>query len=334
MQRDMLNGPEQSDEFGDYSVESEYGNLIRASKDGKVELRSKNANEGSTIILYDNLGQLKKAKPFRNTDIAFEKFKELTGSNETIEQFYGQSDFVDDEDQPYEMDESKKKLTEIDVNGGQQVKLKLPVPQSQVQPEMSQEAPDMGVSQPPMGEPQQNENPFGNEKFDAGVEADEATDPKLFIQQLSGKLAQSLRAYNETTKDGDLNKFATNSIISASIPNMSPEDAQDVIKKVQDNIGKVDGGDVTDSASIGQTSDVPPEQGMPSEAPIEGGDDLQQAPPKMESKGINNKNKKKLVKESETIDELIDRMLRGDDSEMSNRKPSGKKNIFKAPEFK
>ena len=204
------------------------------------------------------------------------------------------------------------------------MKLKLPAPQAptQPQPEMpSMGGQDMG-EQPQMDAPQQNEDPFGKEKFDAGVEADEATDPKLYIQQLSGKLAQSLRAYNETTKDIELNKFAANSIISASVPTMSSEDAQDVIKKVQDNIGKEQAPETNTEAPVEPTQ---PEQGIApeQEQPL-------QNEPKMESK----KSKKKIVKESETMDELVARLLRGDDSEYVNKKSVGKKNIFKAPNFK
>ena len=97
---------------------------------------------------------------------------------------------------------------------------------------------EMGVEQPEMDTEQGNDvNAFGKEKFDAGV-GDEDADPKKFIQRLSGKLAQSLRAYNETTQDPELNKFAMNSIIPSAMIGLSSEDAKDVIKKVQDNIGK------------------------------------------------------------------------------------------------
>ena len=41
-----------------------------------------------------------------------------------------------------------------------------------------------------------NNNEFDT-NFDPGVEADEEQDPKKFIQQLTGKLSQSLRKYNE-----------------------------------------------------------------------------------------------------------------------------------------
>lgn len=79
------------------------------------------------------------------------------------------------------------------------------------------------------------ENPFGKEKFDAGVGVDEDEDPKKFIERLTGKLAQKLRSYNETDKDSDLNKFVINSLIPASVPNLDNKDVDDVIKKVKDN---------------------------------------------------------------------------------------------------
>jgi len=96
---------------------------------------------------------------------------------------------------------------------------------------------EMGAEQPGMGSGQGDEEmPFGNEKFDAGV-GDEDADPKKYIEKLTGKLAQKLRDYNGTEQDVDLNKFVINSLIPAAIPQMDDTEAKDVIKKVQDNIG-------------------------------------------------------------------------------------------------
>ena len=69
--------------------------------------------------------------------------------------------------------------------------------------------------------------PFDKEPFDAGVEADEDTDPKKFIEQLSGKLGQSLRQYtkDQGQPDFELEKFAINSVISAT--NSSQMDEED-----------------------------------------------------------------------------------------------------------
>jgi hypothetical protein len=56
-----------------------------------------------------------------------------------------------------------------------------------------------------------SDKPFDDkEPFDAGVEANEETDPKKFIEQLSGKIGQSLRKFTETQgqPDFELEKFA------------------------------------------------------------------------------------------------------------------------------
>lgn len=86
------------------------------------------------------------------------------------------------------------------------------------------------------------DNPFGNKpKFDAGVEADEEEDPEKFIQQLSGKLGQALRDYTDKTGevDSDLEKYAVNSVISATHPDqMETEDIEDIIDKLQSSDNK------------------------------------------------------------------------------------------------
>ena len=57
-------------------------------------------------------------------------------------------------------------------------------------------------------------NPYDT-NFDPGVEADEETDPKRFIQQLTGKLSQSLRSYNQSLPqpDTDLSKYVAGMIL-------------------------------------------------------------------------------------------------------------------------
>jgi hypothetical protein len=90
-----------------------------------------------------------------------------------------------------------------------------------------------------------NEKPFDDEPFDAGVEADEDEDPEKFIQQLSGKLGTSLRKYNDERGDPDfdLEKYAINSVISAThTSEMDEEDQKDIIRKVKTS-GADDGSD-------------------------------------------------------------------------------------------
>ena len=91
----------------------------------------------------------------------------------------------------------------------------------------------------PMGgapaEDPSSDMPFEKEPFDAGIEADEETDPKKFIEQLSGKLGQSLRQFAKDNgqPDFELEKFAINSVISAThTAQMDEEDKNDIIKKI------------------------------------------------------------------------------------------------------
>jgi len=86
------------------------------------------------------------------------------------------------------------------------------------------------------GEDMGGDKPFDDEPFDAGVEASEEESPEKYIQQLSGKLGQSLRKYTETVgePDYDLEKFAINSVLSATNSgSMDQEDQTDIINKVK-----------------------------------------------------------------------------------------------------
>ena len=86
------------------------------------------------------------------------------------------------------------------------------------------------------GEEGGSEKPFDDEPFDAGVEADESESPEKFIQQLAGKLGQSLRSYTSERGDPDfdLEKFAINSVLSATNSGeMDGNDQSDIIEKVK-----------------------------------------------------------------------------------------------------
>lgn len=71
--------------------------------------------------------------------------------------------------------------------------------------------------------------------FDAGVEADEKEDPKKYIQQLCGKLSQSLRNYNneQPQPDTELNKYVAGMINNAASEGLSPEDVKEIIDKIE-----------------------------------------------------------------------------------------------------
>lgn len=102
--------------------------------------------------------------------------------------------------------------------------------------------PDMGMEpgleNEPMGDGigQDMGNQF-DANFDAGVEANEEADPKRFIQQLTGKLSQSLRKYNEglPQPDADLNKYVAGMVVKQCIEGLSQEDVNDILKKIDND---------------------------------------------------------------------------------------------------
>ncbi len=76
-----------------------------------------------------------------------------------------------------------------------------PVPDAAPAPEAS---PELGADTPaPASGQGPDDKPFDDKPFDAGVQADENTDPKKYIEQLTGKLGQSLRKYTETQGQPD-----------------------------------------------------------------------------------------------------------------------------------
>lgn len=102
----------------------------------------------------------------------------------------------------------------------------------------------MGDSMPPLEPEEMNNMPPANvpepanefdTNFDAGVEANEETDPKRFIQQLTGKLSQSLRQYNEQLPqpDADLNKYVAGMITKQAINGLSSEDVDEILDKIK-----------------------------------------------------------------------------------------------------
>ena len=112
---------------------------------------------------------------------------------------------------------------------------------------------DFGSEEPAAEEPAADDKPFDDEPFDAGVDADEDTDPKKFIEQLTGKLGQSLRKYTEEQggPDFELEKFAINSLLSAThTSEMDEEDKKDIIKKVN-----TAGNDDSEDSDLGNNDD-------------------------------------------------------------------------------
>ena len=70
--------------------------------------------------------------------------------------------------------------------------------------------------------------------FDAGVEADEETDPKKYIQQLTGKLSQSLNSYNNENgePDTELGKYVLGMLVKQGVKGMDDKEKKEIIKKI------------------------------------------------------------------------------------------------------
>lgn len=70
--------------------------------------------------------------------------------------------------------------------------------------------------------------------FDAGVEADEDTDPKRYIQQLTGKLSQTLNKYNneQEAPDESLSKYVGKMIVKQVAKALDDAGKKDLIKSI------------------------------------------------------------------------------------------------------
>lgn len=96
------------------------------------------------------------------------------------------------------------------------------------------------------GFPPEQDGDFGG-GFDAGVEADEDEDPKRFIQQLTGKLSQSLNTYEDKDDEG-LYKYVGKMIVKQAAKNLDKKGRKDLIKAINmaDSDTDDDGGEDVD----------------------------------------------------------------------------------------
>ena len=116
-----------------------------------------------------------------------------------------------------------------------------------------------------MGGDEGMENQFDSD-FDAGVEADEETDPQHYIQQLTGKLSQSLNSFNsEQGPDAGLCKYVANMIIAATCKNLDEKDKKELIEKI--NTAASDEEEMPDEGGEGDMGEQP-----------EGGEEMEQQP--------------------------------------------------------
>lgn len=137
--------------------------------------------------------------------------------------------------------------------------------------QMGGDMPPMNDNQPPMGDDEMNSEFDTN--FDAGVDANEQEDPKKFIQQLTGKLSQSLRNYNngQPQPDAELSKYVCGMIVKQAIEGLKPEDVEDIMKKIksdddfEDNVPE-DNNQLNGNENGG---DMQPQQDQPEQMPME-----------------------------------------------------------------
>lgn len=101
---------------------------------------------------------------------------------------------------------------------------------------------------PPPGGDDAGFNPYDT-NFDPGVEADEETDPKRFIQQLTGKLSQSLRSYNQSLPqpDTDLSKYVAGMILKQTAEGIPQGEMGELLSNAEDGS---DDADETNESSV------------------------------------------------------------------------------------
>ena len=97
--------------------------------------------------------------------------------------------------------------------------------------------------------------------FDAGIDVNEEDDPKRYIQQLTGKLSQSLRNYNNElpSPDADLNKYVAGMINKQALKGLKDNDVKDILSKINSDEEVDDGDDEKGDDDI-QTEGVQREQ--------------------------------------------------------------------------
>lgn len=103
-----------------------------------------------------------------------------------------------------------------------------------------------------------NMNNFNdNQGFDANVDADSETEPKKYIQQLTGKLSQELRKFNQedNNQDNELNKYVLGMLIPQATKSMNDSDKNEIVKKIQK--GNIEDFDDTNDSNDNFDDDIP-----------------------------------------------------------------------------
>ena len=173
----------------------------------------------------------------------------------------------------------------------------------------------------------ENDNEFDT-NFDPGVEADEEQDPKKFIQQLTGKLSQSLRKYNENNgqPDVDLSKYVAGMITKQAMEGLSQEDADEIINKIKSDEDFSTEDEDNGNQEIEQGNNQPM-QPMDNQMPMDIGKDNQFQQPNEST-----------LKKGYKIDEIVNGVLNGAENEKqpyqkTDNKKSFRKKPFSSPNF-
>lgn len=189
---------------------------------------------------------------------------------------------------------------------------------------MDQDQP-MGNEQDLATDPTQNnssESDFDT-NFDAGVEADEDEDPKKYIQQLTGKLSQTLGSYNNEKGEPDveLGKYVAGMVVKQAVKGMDEKDKKEIIKKINMTDGDDDGSDEDlndDNSEDLDLSDGPSEKEQQIESYIIKGKDI-----------------KKLLESIDSSENILkDKNLEDKKDSKIKEKESKLSKPFKAPKFK
>lgn len=162
------------------------------------------------------------------------------------------------------------------------------------------------------------ENNMFDKGFDAGVDTDENEDPRNFIQQLAGKLSQSLRKYNDSLPkpDADLNKYVAGMVNSQAVKGLSEKDVETIIDRFkEDEANDVDQMPPVDGNMDSNQTPENPQGQNPDNVPQDNGNNPPQAPqdqngqPTMES-----------VSRYQSIDELFQDLTTSEDEEGCSEK--------------
>lgn len=185
-------------------------------------------------------------------------------------------------------------------------------------------------------------NDGGNEfdtNFDAGVEADEDSDPKKYIQQLTGKLSQKLNSYNKDNNDPDLSKYVAGMIVSQAVKNLGDDDKKEIIDKIENGGGDDGENEMPDDGNMPPVDDnVPNPDGNNIPMDNQNPDDMNQ----QQQQPAPQNNFESVESSANMIDEILDNILNDDKDngnkmsaydDKSNKRKSYKTKPFIAKEF-